>query len=64
MRAQATGMTALAAGNPALVLDDTLVLVAAGSLGLFGAQVDKLPFTNTFGHAANLEIIVGRHATP
>ncbi len=57
-------MTALAAGNPALVLDDTLVLVAAGSLGLFGAQVDKLPFTNTFGHAANLEIIVGRHATP
>jgi hypothetical protein len=51
-------------GNPAVSLNDTLVLVGAGSLGLLGAQVDKLLFVNTLGQPANVEIIVGRQAIP
>jgi hypothetical protein len=52
-----------ATGNPARVLDDTLVLVGAGALDLLGAPVDKLLIINTLGHPANIEIIVGRQAT-
>jgi len=51
-----------ATGNPEQTLNDTLILVGAGSLGLLGAQVDKLIFINTLGHDANLEILVGRQA--
>src|SRR6266478_2023985 len=51
-----------ATANPEQALNDTLVLVGAGSVALLGAQVDKLIFINTLGHDANLEILVGRQA--
>jgi hypothetical protein len=51
-----------AAANPAHSLTDTLILVGTGALDLLGAQLDALFISNTLGHAANIEIIVGRQA--
>ncbi len=52
------------AANPAHVLDDSLFLVGAGGVGLLESPIDKLFVINTLGHAATLEILVGRQAVP
>jgi hypothetical protein len=46
------------------VLDQPHVLVGTGSVGLFGMEPKKLTFDNKTGENAQIEILVGRDATP
>jgi hypothetical protein len=46
------------------VLDQPHVLVGTGSVGLFGMEPKKLTFDNKTGEDAQVEILVGRDATP
>ena len=52
------------AGTDDRVLDEPHVLVGTGSVGLFGEEPEKLVFTNTTGEDAQIQILVGRDATP
>jgi hypothetical protein len=46
------------------VLDQPHVLIGTGSVGLFGMEPKKLTFDNKTGQDAQLEILIGRDATP
>lgn len=46
------------------ILDQPHVLVGTGSVGLFGEEPEKLVFDNTLGEDAQIQILVGRDATP
>ena len=46
------------------VLDQPHVLVGTGSVGLFGQEPEKLVFDNKTGQDAQIQILVGRDATP
>ena len=46
------------------VLDQPHVLVGTGSVGLFGMEPKKLTFDNKTGQDAQIEILIGRDATP
>ena len=46
------------------VLDQPHVLIGTGSIGLYGAEPTKLVFDNTLGEDAQIQILVGRDATP
>jgi hypothetical protein len=46
------------------VLDQPHVLVGTGSVGLFGEEPEKLIFDNKSGQDAQIQILVGRDATP
>ena len=48
----------------ARALDQPHVLVGTGSVGLFGMEPKKLTFDNKAGADAQIEILVGRDATP
>jgi hypothetical protein len=54
------------AGTTDRVLDQPHVLIGTGSVGLFGAEPTKLTFDNALGAGkdAQIEILVGRDATP
>jgi hypothetical protein len=46
------------------VLDQPHVLIGTGSVGLYGAEPTKLVFDNALGSDAQIQILVGRDATP
>lgn len=46
------------------VLDQPHVLVGTGSISLFGEEPEKLAFDNKTGESAQIQILVGRDATP
>jgi hypothetical protein len=46
------------------VLDQPHVLIGTGSVGLFGMEPKKLTFDNKTGQDAQIEILIGRDATP
>lgn len=46
------------------ILDQPHVLVGTGSVGLFGEEPEKLVFDNALGEDAQIQILVGRDATP
>jgi hypothetical protein len=46
------------------VLDQPHVLIGTGSIGLYGAEPTKLVFDNALGNDAQIQILVGRDATP
>lgn len=46
------------------VLDQPHVLIGTGSVGLYGAEPTKLVFDNALGEEAQIQILVGRDATP
>jgi hypothetical protein len=46
------------------IVDQPHVLVGTGSVGLFGEEPEKLTFDNKTGQAAQIQILVGRDATP
>jgi hypothetical protein len=48
------------------VLDQPHVLLGTGAVGLFGAMPTKLTFKNALGagHDAEIQILIGRDATP
>lgn len=46
------------------VLDQPHVLIGTGSVGLYGAEPTKLVFDNALGQEAQIQILVGRDATP
>jgi hypothetical protein len=46
------------------VLDQPHVLVGTGSVALFGEEPEKLVFDNQTGQDAQIQILVGRDATP
>ncbi|NTU41458.1 MAG: hypothetical protein HGA78_00080 [Nitrospirales bacterium] len=50
--------------NPDIVLDQDQLFSGAGQVGLLGANLDKLFFTNGFSEDVTLEILIGRDATP
>lgn len=53
-----------AAANPANDLDRPLLLAGAGAIGLLGAAPESLVFSNATGADINVQVIVGRDATP
>lgn len=52
------------ADNTDRILDQPHVLVGSGSVALFGQEPEKLTFDNTTGEDAQIQILVGRDATP
>ena len=46
------------------ILDQPHILVGTGSVGLFGEEPEKLVFDNKTGQDAQIQILVGRDATP
>jgi hypothetical protein len=52
-----------AAATP-IVLDQDQLYLGQGQVGLLGAQIDKLLFTNNLAKNVTIEILVGRDATP
>jgi hypothetical protein len=46
------------------VLDQPHVLVGTGAVGLYGGEPTKLLFDNALGKDAEIDILVGRDATP
>jgi hypothetical protein len=46
------------------VLDQPHVLIGTGSVALYGAEPTKLVFDNGLGSDAQIQILVGRDATP
>jgi len=46
------------------IVDQPHVLVGTGSVGLFGEEPEKLTFDNKTGQGAQIQILVGRDATP
>jgi len=52
-----------AAATP-IVLDQDQFYLGQGQVGLLGAQIDKLLFTNNLAKNVTIEILVGRDATP
>jgi len=46
------------------ILDQPHVLVGSGSVALFGEEPEKLTFDNTTGQDAQIQILIGRDATP
>ncbi|MFN2467006.1 MAG: hypothetical protein ABR521_02565 [Gaiellaceae bacterium] len=46
------------------VLDQPHVLTGTGAVGLFGSEPTKLVFDNALGKDAQIQILVGRDATP
>jgi hypothetical protein len=46
------------------VLDQPHVLIGAGSVALYGAEPTKLVFDNALGSDAQVQVLVGRDATP
>jgi hypothetical protein len=46
------------------VLDQPHVLIGTGSVGLFGMEPKKLTFDNKTGEDVQIEILIGRDATP
>ncbi len=53
-----------AAANPPNDLDRPLLLAGSGAIGLLGAAPESLVFSNATGADINVQIIVGRDATP
>lgn len=47
-----------------IVLDQDQLYLGQGQVGLLGAQIDKLLFTNNLANNVTIEILVGRDATP
>lgn len=52
------------AGTTNRILDQPHVLVGTGSVALFGEEPEKLTFDNKTGEDAQVEILIGRDATP
>jgi len=52
------------AGTTDHVLDQPHVLIGTGSVGLYGAEPTKLVSDNALGQDAQVQILVGRDATP
>ncbi len=52
------------AGATPIVLDQDQLFLGQGAVGLLGAQIDRLLFTNNLGNDVTIEILVGRDATP
>jgi len=52
-----------ASGNP-VPLDDTLILIGSGAVGLLGGTQNQFVFTNGGAADITVEILVGRKATP
>ena len=52
------------AGTSDHVLDQPHVLIGTGSVALYGTEPTKLVFDNTLGEDAQIQILVGRDATP
>jgi hypothetical protein len=52
------------AGTTTVPLDAPLVLVGAGAVGLIGTAPKQFQWTNATGAIVNVEILVGRDATP
>jgi hypothetical protein len=53
--------------NPALTLDDALLLTSAGAIIAYtpsGSDFKKLFFSNTTGSPVEIDIVIGRDATP
>lgn len=53
-----------ATGNPAVEIDQPQVLAGAGAVGLLGAAPNTLYFSSTLSENAEIQILVGRDATP
>jgi hypothetical protein len=53
-------------GGTQYALDQPHVLVGAGAVSIFGAEPTKLTFDNALGagHDAQVQILIGRDATP
>lgn len=51
-------------GTTDRVLDEPHVLIGTGAVGLFGSEPTKLFFDNALGADAQIQILVGRDATP
>lgn len=51
-------------GADSITLDHDQVFLGQGGVGLLGTDLDKLYFTNGLPNDVNIEIFVGRDATP
>lgn len=47
-----------------IILDQEQLFLGQGAVGLLGANLDKLLFTNTLTEDVAIEILIGRDATP
>lgn len=51
-------------GEESVKLDGPHILIGAGAVGLFAAEIGTLTFSNGTDEEANFSILVGRDATP
>lgn len=51
-------------GTTSVALDAPLVLVGTGAVGLIGTAPKQFQWTNATGALVNVEILIGRDATP